>query len=384
MTGSVRKKGKYFHAIIELGVDEHGKRMQKSISTKCKNKTEAKIVLREILRQMEMKMYVDRVNKTFAQFIVEYIERIDVEQTTYEGYLSIVNNHIVPYFNEKQTHLQDIEGSHLQEYIDIKLRNGLASSTLNRHLSIFKCSLGYAVQKKLILNNPALEVDIPKQTKRNKKAKDKKTYKPEEIKKLWTALEGNKIFTAVYLASILGLRRGEILGLRWSDIDFENGTLSIQNTRTKVSKTIEKGPKSDTSIRTFPLSAKILEHLQKLKEKQKEDEEFYGNTYRINDYVVKAQNGKPISTACLNENFSKFLKENGFEHIRLHDLRHSIATIMVKHNISLDDIQSFLGHANLSTTLIYLHGSNKIKTATTEKVQRIFDNLNPLEELLEM
>ena len=188
-------------------------------------------------------------------------------------------------------------------------------------------------------------VTIPKIKKH-----DAKYYTVEQLEQLLKVTKGSNIESAVFLTVHYGFRRGEALGLRWSDIDFKEGTLKVSNTRTRVAKNIEKKPKSESSIRTLPLIPSVIEYLKALKEQQEEDKNIFGNCYNDNDYVCRYLDGTPVNVNTLNHVFKRTLEENNMLHIRFHDLRHSTASYLIKNGLSLKEIQVWLGHSNISNT----------------------------------
>lgn len=371
MNGSLQKKGSIYYVVYR---DCKGK--QKWVNTKCKDKNKAKVVLRDLLYEMDHGTYIERSKEKFVDFLVKHFEDsvcYDVKITTLEGYMSIINNHIVPYFRNKELTLQDIKVIDLQEYVDSRYRQGLKTQTIKRHMSILKSIFFYAEDKELIKKDPTLKVRLHKGDKKEGKTMEEKCYSFEEVNQLLKAVEGDVIEPAIVLALVYGLRRGEMLGLRWGDIDFEKRTINIVNTITKVSKKVEKKPKTAYSMKEFPMLKNVEEYLSKLKLKQKGDAELYGNCYNNNDYVIRYSNGDPVSIPTLNNRFTKILAKNGLRHIRLHDLRHTVATLMLEEGFTIKVVQNWMRHANPNTLIkIYSHISPKEKSNMNAKIENFF------------
>lgn len=372
MTGSLQKKGLVYYVVYR---DGSGK--QKWVNTKCKDKNKAKAIMRDILYELEHGTYIEPRKETFIEFLIDYFNNNvsrDVEITTFDGYMSIINNHIMPYFKDKNIKLQDVRPIDIQEYFDSKYKQGLKSSTLNRHLSIFKRVFSFMEDMELIHKNPTIKVRLHKDG--DKAEQD--CYSIEELNRLFEVVSEDVIAAAVVLAAIYGLRRGELLGLRWRDIDFEKRIIKIVNTRTKVKRLIEKKPKTKTSIREFYMFEDIAKYLLLLKEKQKEDAEAFGNCYNENDYVVRYSNGDPVSIATLNTRFKNILERNGLRHIRLHDLRHTVATLMLEGGFSIKIVQSWMRHANPGTLMnVYAHISPSTKSDIDTRIENFFtSNIN--------
>ena len=355
MTGTLAKKGKYYYIVIDEGFDIHGHRERRWISTKCKMKSEARKELSRILCEKDNDNYIDPCRYTLNMFFEEYKKKfkIEVAQTTLEGYTSVIDNHIMKYFSNGFL-LSELTPKVLDDYFSYFLNrsyNPLSSQTLKRHKAVFKRALGYAVEMKMIKENPVYAIRLPKV----KKSKIR-VYSASQISQLLKLVKGDIIEPGITLSAHFALRRGEALGLRWSDIDLSRRTLTIQNTTTKVSRTIEKGPKSETSLHEFNISDNIYEYLLDLKKRQDNDKLLCGNSYVQTEYVMKYPNGSSVSCSTYNRRFKLLLEKNSMLHIRLHDIRHSMASILHKSGkLSLFDLMNFMRHANLSTTERYVH-----------------------------
>lgn len=178
-----------------------------------------------------------------------------------------------------------------------------------------------------------------------------------------------------------GFRRGEALGLRWKDIDFKDGVLKVCNTRTRVASNVEKRPKSESSLRVLPLIPRVCEYLQNLIQQQEADKQEFGDCYQENDYVCKYRNGTPLNVNTINHAFKRILKANDMPHIRFHDLRHSTASYLLKNGLSLKEIQTWLGHSDISTTAnIYAHVDAEMKRNTAAKINELFKSAVSLEK----
>ena len=156
-----------------------------------------------------------------------------------------------------------------------------------------------------------------------KRQREAKFYTPEQLGVLLDKAVGTRLELPVYICAYLGLRRGELCGLRWSDVDLEHQTITIENTRTQAGKKeIEKGTKTASSTRTFYLPDTLCDMLKAAKEHQQACRAEYKNAYGDNDYVVVMEDGKPFRPNYLSELFSKFLADNDLPKIVLHELRH--------------------------------------------------------------
>lgn len=381
MNGSLQKKGKIYYAVVSVK-DISGEFKTKWISTKCNKKNDALKMLNDILYKMENEQYVYTNKMLFSDFMDYWLNNViknQIEQTTFEGYTFAIKNHIIPYFNIQNIKLQDLKTLHFQNYFNEKYesgrkdgKGGLSANMLKKHYANMKKALDYAVKVNLINKNPIINVSMPKIKKFTGK-----TLKIEELEKLIECVKGTNIESAVFLTINYGFRRGEVLGLRWQDIDFNNDYLTVQNTRVRVKTDIEKKPKTESSMRTLPLIEKVSIYLKKLKQQQIEDKKLFGNCYNDNDYICKYNDGTPLNISLYNRVFKKILIQNNIPLIRIHDLRHCTASFLLKNGISMKEIQVWLGHSNISTTMdIYAHVDYEMKKEAGNAINNMFKKDN--------
>ena len=379
LNGSLQKKSssKYWYAVISI-TDENGRRKTKWVTTKQVKKTEATKVLRTILKEMEEGSFVDKTSLLFADFMENWLNEVvktQVEHTTYSRYKHTVDKHIAPYFRAKGVLLQNVTTLMLQEYINSKISNNTATkqkslspNTVKKHYINISQALDYAVKIKLINRNPAKDVELPKIKKFAGSF-----YSVEQLDKLLNLAVGLPIESALVLTVHYGLRRGEVLGLRWSDIDFNNNSIHISNTRVRADVEIEKAPKTESSRRTLPLLETVKEYLLKLKRQQAKDKLLLGKSYVDNDYVCRWTDGRPLLTTYISRAFKLLLERNKMPLIRFHDLRHSTASYLLKLGLSMKEIQYWLGHSQISTTMdIYTHIDLQMKNDVGKKVDGLF------------
>ena len=258
------------------------------------------------------------------------------------------------------------------------------NTVIHRHANIRK-ALQYAFKTDLIASNPADKVQRPR-----KSPFQTKPYKAEELEKLFEAVKGTNLELGVILAAFYGLRRSEVIGLKWDAIDFERKTIAIQHTvvQTTVNgKEVLIGKdstKTKSSHRTLPLVAPFEEFLLNLKEKQNINRKICGTSYCRDylDYVYVNEMGELMKPNYLTEVFPKFLKNHGLRQIRFHDLRHSCATLLYANGVALKDIQEWLGHSDIATTSnIYTHLDYSSKVASANAIMGVFQNSKATERI---
>ena len=195
-------------------------------------------------------------------------------------------------------------------------------------------------------------------------------YSAEEMEKLFEAAQGHKLELIIQLAAFYGLRRAEVMGLRWEAIDFEAKTLTIRHivtsTRIDGKKILVEADRAKTksSLRTLPLVDPIAERLKAVKEQQEYNQKICGDCYNQEylGYVFVDAMGNLIQPDSVTTGFPQLLKENGLRRIRFHDLRHSCASLLLKEGVPMKQIQEWLGHSDISTTAnIYAHLDSQSK-----------------------
>ena len=315
----------------------------------------------------------DQAPVLFADFIQEWLEmmRSKVGETTYAAYAMNVERSIIPFFKERNCTVQDLERHPkiIQDYYQSLLEAGLSPTTvIRRHANVRKC-LQYAFQLGIIKSNPADRVEKPR------KAHYKATiYNQEELDVLFKVAQGDPLELPIILGAFYGLRRSEVLGLKWDAIDFEKKTISIRHTVTemcvdgKATVFQRDTTKTKSSCRTLPLVTPFERLLRKVKQQQEINRQVCGSCY-CNDYfeyVNVNAIGELMKPNFITQHFEILLAKNKLKKIRFHDLRHSCASLLYANGVSLKEIQEWLGHSDISTTSnIYTHldFSSKVSSA---------------------
>lgn len=392
VAGHLREKNGYFHIVLSY-TDENGKRKTPSRSTGLPvkgNKKRAEVLLMEARREME-----DELNRRveekvippkserilFTQFMSDWLAMMknSVEATTFASYTFGIKSKINPYFDEHfpGLKLREVTPKHIQDYYTYEMnKRGISANTvIHRHANIRK-ALQYAVRTGLLNYNPADRVERPKKEKFAGNI-----YNEKELEQLFQVTKGDPIELAVILAAFYGLRRSEVVGLRWDAIDFEQKTITIRHTVTQMtidgkSTVISKGrTKTKSSYRTLPLVKPFEDLLHQLKSQQAENRKLCGNAYckKYADYIYVNELGERIIPNYITQHFPIVLQKNGMRKIRFHDLRHSCASLLFANGVSLRDIQEWLGHSDISTTSnIYTHLDFNSKVASTNAILGVY------------
>ena len=378
ITGSIQQKNNRYHMVINMPM-ANGKTKQKWEATGLPvrgNKKKAMKMLTDRLTELN-KGCAPYYELTVAEYFTGWLKEIEkeVRPNTYRSYYGNMVNHIIPYFEKKKILLQNLKPYHLEDYYKSKLEKSgrvdatgaLSPTTIKHHHQNISKALSDALRKGMINNNPASVAKTP-QTKKF----IPNILEVDETKKALLLFKGMDIEIPVILSAAYGLRRSEVLGLQWKYVDFEKKTIVIAETLQQhtggdyISKT-----KTPSSHRTLLMNDYIYNTLKKHKELQESRKEIMGNYYFNSDHVCTFSNGKVISPNYLSKTFRSIMDKSGLPHIRLHDLRHSLASNLIAMGISYVDVQSLLGHANASTTLdIYSHATRN----SQENIANILQN----------
>ena len=398
ITGSVQiNKGYYF--IVFNMYNEYGKRKPEWHSTGLKvdnnerknnqiRKQAEKILNEELVRVNAENSFSNKMNTIaknskysnmlFSDYMLEWLENIKpkVVQSTYIGYEQVIKGRLCPYFKSKKIKLIDLRPRDIQDFINYLYKQRLKGSTIAHYTSNMNTALKEAVIAEIIPSNPMDRIESVK-----KEVYIPEFYTDDELIELIEVIKTQKLELPLTLGIIYGLRREEILGLTWNAIDFKNKSITIRKTvgRGKYDGVtqflIKDIPKNKSSYRTLPMFDFIADLLKKYKEKYKLNEKIFGNTYITDykDFICLMDNGELVKPDYVDRTFSRILKENGFRHIRLHDLRHSCATLLLRNGVPLPEIQKWLGHSNIVTTQRYSHLDQNDKSIPANMIETKFN-----------
>ena len=383
MTGSIQQKNGKYYAVLSYK-DADGIRKRKWVSTGLSvrgNKKRAESMLPDILaahadlepKQTESVLFVDYIRKWLLR------KKADVQLSTWEGYEIYVTRHIIPYFEPLRLNIDQVTPKHIQDYYESRLTcrrpdhkpGGLKPVSVKKHAPVLNQIFEAALIEELVMRNPVSVVPLPKQEKREPVGR---FMTAEEANQMLEAFRGHELQPLIYVTLYYGLRRSEVLGLKWNAVDFDAGTLKIQHTVVKQKTIIAKDTtKSMNSRRVYPLLPEVRNLLLHLKEKQAKDRADFGDCYTESEYIFVWSDGKPYRPDYVTRAFKKVLVQHGLPDMRFHDIRHSTASILYDKGWELKDIQEWLGHADISTTgNIYTHISKMRKEMMGQDLGSLF------------
>ena len=378
VAGHLQEKNGMFYVVLNYR-DENGKRKTPWISTNLPvkgNKKRAENFMMDVRRnfvppnvqRIEEREAMQKGDILFTDFLLKWLRvaKSTVKLTTYASYEMMATRIIIPYFETLSIKPKELTTEDIQEFYSAQLERVSANTVIHYHAVIHR-ALKYAVKIKTIQSNPAVNVERPRKEKFIGSFYDKK-----EINSLFDSIQGHPLEVAIKLAAFYGLRREEIIGLKWTAIDFENNTLTIQHTVTECNldgKHIEVASdtaKTDSSLRTMPLVTNFRAMLLAKKEKQEHYRKLCGRSYckEYLDYIFVNEMGERWKPRYLSDGFKRILEQNGLRRIRFHDLRHTCASLLLTNN---EKIQEWLGHSDFSTTAnIYAHLDFQSKISSAE------------------
>lgn len=379
ITGSLQQKNGYYYAVLYIKVD--GKRKCKWIPTKLPvngtSNRKAQKAFDDIRIEYEREQEeIQRKEAELAELtknthpdallpFTDYIEkwlgsaRPSLATTTYQSYSNMIKARILPYFQPLGLELREVTPQHIEDFYQTILDDNCTTNTVIHYHSILRKAMQVAVKKDIIPKNPVDKVQRPK-----KNVFHGNFYTEEEMMTLFDALSGDPLELCVKIAAYYGLRRSEVLGLRWDAIDLERKTISINHKVIEAEvdgKFIPVGEdvlKTKSSFRTLPLIPAVEKLLLEEKEKQEMFRRLFKKSYCRDylDYICVDQTGHLLRPNYVTEHFAWLIQKYDLKKIRFHDLRHTCASLLLSNGISMKQIQIWLGHSTFATTAdIYAH-----------------------------
>lgn len=375
--GSIRQRSDgRWEARVTIGTNPGtGKPIRRSIygSTQAEVRKEMTAILREVDRGT----YLTPQKITVGQWLDEWLDTFAVTKVkplTYQSYAATIRNHLKPAFGAVP--LQSLKGSHIQQLYNRMLEKGLSAKTVINVGAVLRKALSVALKQGVIISNPCDAAELPKAMR-----KEIRPLTDAEIPLFLKQIENHQFRNAYALCIFAGLREGECLGLSWKQVDFEKGriTISQQLQKTKgghVSYCIADSTKGGKS-RTIEPPPICFDYLREEKRKQTENRlkagELWSNEW---DLVFTTETGRYVEIETFYRNFKRIASAIGRPDARVHDLRHTAATVAIASGADIKSVQSLLGHATAAFTLdVYAHTSEAMMKDTANRIQSYYDNL---------
>lgn len=376
------KNGKLtYQVIIESPPDKETGKRQRKYFTVHGTKKDAEKFMRDTIAALENQTYVAPNNYTVKSWLNEHYATYQepyLSESTLSGYRYQLDNYIIPALGT--TPLQNLSPMQVQQFVnDIYKKSPLSGEALSAKTvkNVFlnlSAAMNKAFELEMIKKNPCAHITLPKVAKT-----DVEIYSEEEIAKITKCAKGTDMEPIIMLALGLGLRRGEMIALRWEHVDFDNGVVHIKENRVKGrdNKMITKSPKSRAGTRDIPLSPSMIAILRKEKVNFFKKQLEYGVGKKKDDYVLCKSDGQPYKPFTIDNKWATFTKNNSIRHIKLHGLRHTNASLLLSKNVNPKQVQKQLGHSDYGTTMnIYAHVMQGMETEAAQKLEEaLFKNV---------
>ena len=363
---------------IMVGFKPNGKPDRKQFYGKTQKEVKEK--LEEYKRKISMGILNEEkiiLQDWFYTWLFDYRKQ-DLKPKSFDRYYGIYKNYVNNTTLGK-IKLCDLRTTHLQRHYNNLLNQGVTPTTIKQLNTNLKTCLGEAERQGYILKNWCKLVTLPK----IEDNKEIKVLTQEEQSKFLEAIKGHELELLFILALGTGLRLGELLGLKWCDIDFKNNELTVQRSiqrvpifeRDKIVKyeVIEQTPKTKNSNRTLPIPINIINKLKKYKKEQNQLILYIGEGYSNNNYILCDKLGNIIDEKKPGRNLKSILKKLEIEPMKFHALRHTYATRLFEAGVPPKTVQHLMGHADIQTTMnIYTHVMKSEKLEAVDKINKLF------------
>lgn len=338
----------------------------------------------EVKQKLKVKQN-DRTVKTvktysLQEWVREFLEKYkknELKVTTFDSYMGHYRKHIEGSALGKMK-LDKVKAENLQKYYNDKIADGYNSKTVRAVETIINSALNMAVKLRMLSENPNLYTTIPKKIKY-----EAKILSLEEVRRIVDMAKKDKLYPIIITTIYTGMRKGEVMALKWENVDFKERKIYVKNSLCRVedSGVDEKGrrhatyqvlePKTKKSVRMIPMLDEVYEALQEQKKRQDIEKKQFKGAYFDQGVVFADEMGNYIRQRTFMDEYHEFLKRYGVSDVRFHDLRHTFASLLIEADVSIKVVQELLGHSTITTSMdIYGHISDKKKEQALEQLHR--------------
>lgn len=371
MRGYIRQRGKGDSYLITIEVDKdavNGRRRQQYVTVRGSKKA-AENKLTEILRQLDTGSYIQPSKTTLADYLTRWLAdyvKPNLSPRGFERYESIVRVHLIP--NLGNILLTQLKSEHLQKHYSAMLGSGQSARSVRYHHVVLHKALATAMKWGLVVRNVADGVDVPKARRA-----EMQTWDEHELNQFLEAAKATPYYQLFYLALFTGMRRSELLALRWRDIDLILGQISVSRGlhQLKDGGYVFTEPKSTRSRRTIALSPSAVLMLRRYYDTVKMDYAMLGKPLK-DDTLIFSTLGIPLRPNTISRAWTMLADKAGVKVIRLHDARHTHASLLLKQGVHPKVVQERLGHSSIAITLdTYSHVAPGMQQAAADRFDEV-------------
>jgi integrase len=335
----------------------------------AKTQSECRAWIKEMLQQIDAGLSFEGTQVTLARFLETWLSGKELSRRpkTVQQYRQIARQHILPVLGRMR--LQDIQPAHIKQLYALKQKEGRGARTIQLIHAVLHNALKQAVREGLLGRNPVSAVERPKVEQA-----EMKIWNEEQIQKFLITASGSPFEAVYYLALATGMREGELLGLKWPDIDWNKGVLFVQRQLQQISGQgyVFIPPKTKSGRRKIKIGSATLKQLERHQRQQAHDKTIAGERWHEHDLVFPTTLGTPLDDKRVRNEFKSILKQAGLPAIRFHDLRHTSLNALLDMGLPVNTVQGRAGHAKASTTVnIYGHATARLQTEAAEKIEEL-------------
>jgi integrase len=385
MRGHIKKRGKdSYSVVVSVGRDPATGKYKYLWESVKGTKREAERRLSELLTQLDNGTFIRPSKRTLAEYLEAWLSEYvwaELAPRTAEGYELVVRRHLIPALG--RITLTGLKPEHIQRYQSEKLsrgradgKGGLSLRTVRHHYMALHAALERAVKMGLVVRNAADAVSAPRFERH-----EWQSLSEFGVSSVLEAAKETPYYVLFYQALFTGMRRSELLALRWCDVDLVLGRVQVTRSlhQLKGGEIVIRSPKSERSRRAVSLPPSAVVVFQEEREKQRRERAAVGLGLKDDDLIFRDLEGRPLRPDTVTHAWTKLVRRIGLRGVRLHDCRHTHASLMLKQGVHPKIVQERLGHASIGLTLdTYSHvvpglqeaaaaGFDKIIAAVPEK-----------------
>lgn len=389
---SQRKDGRWMGQIT-LGIDPATKKA-KRITFYGKTRREVQDKIREALNLKERGLLSEPSKLTLEEWLDTWLndyKKQELKPSTWASYKGLIDNYIKPDLGKYK--LNKLRTNDIQRFYNNKLENGrktqkqndkqelkgLSTRTVKYIHTVLKAALAQAEKEGHIPGNPAAATTQPRQQK-----KEITPLSVEQVQHFLNSVKDNWLYPLFVTDLGTGLRRGELLGLKWADINLDDGTAMVRRSLIQINSQVilQENTKTKSSTATVKLPDTVVKELKKVKKQQAQDRLFLGEAYQDLGFVFAWPDGRPIRPDYLYHQFKILLKTNGLPDARFHDLRHTFCTLLMEAGEDLATVSKLARHSSYSITAdIYGHLTKKMQDQAADKLDSILKDPKMIREV---